>query len=217
MPQESLVPVAAPIDAPSKMVFSMSTVRLTCTKGQTAIVQAGVPKRIPRALFLEAAKAGCVDYDPRMIAALQAAVAAAEVAGEDGADDAPDFLSLAKDAVRQVLLSAIEEPTLLTANGTPRVAAVRAAFELACENSGITTEFEINKELVESLSKEVLEAENAAELNTATLGEKDLRAIGDSRYSGTMNQDPPPGGDLEGEEVGGDVGELLDRVAEAED
>ena len=184
----------------SKDVLSLRTVRITSVQGPCAIVEAGKPKRIPRALFLEAARNGCVDYNPEMVQAFRNAVLASSEAESKENADAVSYDRLMKDAVRQVLIAAEEAPELLTRNGTPRVAAVRSAFDSACAELDVTPDIEINRELIETVFEQVDAADTASALDR-------------SKEGGYI----PPSVDRLGDgEVGGLDDDLLARVAETD-
>jgi ATP:corrinoid adenosyltransferase len=192
-----------PNEAPTKVVWSPNTVRLSSTKGATAIIYAGQPKRIPRSLYMEAMKNGCVDYNPQMIQAFKSAIARAENEGYEPTESTFDVMGELKTAIRQVMLAAGEQPELLTADGSPRVAAVRTAFEDACSNVNEDPgQIEVTRELVIQLHQEVVAADNVTRYDTTKMGAADRVA-----------NEVPRGADFEGEEVGGDLDDMLSRVA----
>jgi hypothetical protein len=184
-----------------KQVLSLARVRLASTRGHIIIIEAGIPTTIPAALFLEAAKKGCVDYNPQMIEAFKAAMANATKQPAEGTNPAAkniDVMQIAKDAVRQVLLAGQKEPELLTSQGLPRLPAVRAAYDMVCGEKHVDTELKITTDLIGTLYLAIQEEAKPAEAPTP-------------RYPAGV-----PTGDLEGEEVGGDIEGTLSRVAEQE-
>jgi hypothetical protein len=187
-----------------KQVLSLRDVRLASTRGHVILVDAGVPTTIPEALFVEAAKNGCVDYSPAMIEAFKSAVERAEslADGEEPKDSMDVINKLAKDAVKHVMLAAEDSPELLTAQGLPRVPVVRAAFETLCADAGVNGDVKITLDLVQDFYLQVQEEGDAVELDR-------------SKEAGRPA--PVPKGNLADEEVGGDVSEMLERVAEQEE
>ena len=181
-----------------KTVLSLRDVRLASTAGHIVQVKAGVPKRIPNVLFLEAAKNGCVDYNPQMIEAFRAAVERAE--SMEDTDNVDDVDRMMLDSVRQVLLAADDNPMLLTQDGSPRVPAVRAAYEHICATNHITSDVKITPDLVRDYYLRITE-----EIKPAPQAEA-------PRYP-----DGIPQGDLEGEEVGGIDDELLESLSDVDE
>lgn len=184
-----------------KEVLALRRTRLASTRGHIIIVEPNIPTRIPAALFLEAAKCGCVDYNPQMLEAFKQAMAnaaAAEVTGVPVVKDVIDVTRLAKDAVRQVLSHGSKEPELLTSQGLPRLPAVRAAYDMLCSEKHVEPELKITTDLIGTLYLDIQE-------------EMKPEAPAAARYPTGV-----PAGDLEGEEVGGDIEDTLSRVADQE-
>lgn len=184
-----------------KEVLSLRRTRLASTRGHIIIVEPNIPTRIPAALFLEAAKCGCVDYNPQMLEAFKQAMAnaaAAAVEGKPAVKDIIDAAKLAKDAVRQVMLAGAKEPELLTSQGLPRLPAVRAAYDMLCGEKHVEPDLKVTTDLIGSLFLEIQD-------------EIKPEAPAAARYPTGV-----PAGDLEGEEVGGDIEGTLSRVADQE-
>jgi hypothetical protein len=126
--------------------------------------------------------------------------AAAEASGAPSKKESVDLMRVARDAVRQVMLAADSEPELLTAAGLPRLPAVRAAYDMLCDEQHVDAELKVTTDLVGTLFLEIQEeSKPAPQAESAT------------RYPGGV-----PEGDLGDEEVGGDVEATLSRVAEQE-
>jgi hypothetical protein len=187
-----------------KEVLSLRQVRLASRRGHIIIVQPGIPTQIPEALFLEAAKNGCVDYNPQMVEAFKAAVASAarnDAASPAVTKTAVDAAKLAKDAVRQVMLAGMKGPELLTSTGLPRLPAVRAAYDELCGVNHVEPELKITTDLI-----------GAMYLDIQDEGVPEKAEDSSSRYPAGI-----PAGDLEGEEVGGDLEGALARVSDTEE
>ena len=189
----------------NKEVIALRKTRLASTRGHIIIVEPGVPTRIPQALFLEAAKCGCVDYSPEMFNAFENAMAKAKetVETDDGSDPMQVADKHLKDAVRTVLLAAQDDPGLLTGQGVPRVPAVRAAFEELCARAQVNPQVNVNADLVQDYFLRVQEIAEGVELDM-------------SREGGSTPDPRPMGANLADEEVGGDVEEMLARVDDVE-
>jgi len=183
-----------------KQVLALRATRLASVRGHIVLIPAGEPTWIPKALYLEAAKNGCVDYNPEMIAAFQAAIDKVKE-GELG-EDMVDVDKIAKDAVRHVMLASATNPGIVTTTGVPRVAAVRIAFEELCADQGVKSDVKITTELVTDYYLQVQEEDD---LTKAAVTEE-------ARYPEGV-----AGGDLEGEEVGGDIDAVLETVAPVEE
>jgi hypothetical protein len=113
----------------------------------------------------------------------------------------PDQQGLAEVAVRQVLIAAANSPELLAATTQlPRVPAVQAAFEAICADNGVKPEFKISRDIVTAIYERISQTEDTHAPNPGV----------------AVNSEPSFGGDLEGEEVGGDVEDMLSRVGEAD-
>lgn len=181
-----------------KQVFALKETRLASRRGHIIVVPPQTPTKIPRALFVEAAKNGCVDYSDEMVAALTSAAKSAKVATRE-ADSEVDFLALAKSAVSHVLLAANKDPELLTSGGVPRLPAVRAAFEELCAAKRVKSDLKITSDLIARITVDLQSEVKPAELEQ-------------SRYP-----DGIPTGDLEGEEVGGVDPDVLERISGEEE
>jgi len=194
-----------------KKVLALSRTRLAGTSGHVVIVEAGKPTRIPAALFLEAIKCGCVDYNPAMIKAfndaLVAAAAEEEAEAGDQTSDEEEKVGVAEinkmlmDAVRQVLIASETSPEVLTAQGMPRVPVVRAAFDNTCAELEIDPGVKVTSELVEEMYLRVQEQAEAVEHDVSKEGNRypaDLSGLGDG-------------------EVGGVTDELLERATAVDD
>jgi hypothetical protein len=183
-----------------KEVISLSRVRLASTRGHIVIIEPTTPTRIPAALFLEAAKKGCVDYNPQMIEAFKFAMAkAAQAEGsEPNANETSPIepMKFVKDSVRQVLAAGASEPELLTAQGLPRLPAVRAAFDAMCGEAHVDTDVKVTTELIGTIYLEIQEELKPTPALTA-------------RYPSGV-----PQGDLEGEEAGGLDEATLERLSQ---
>jgi len=175
-----------------KKVLSLSDVRLASTKGHVVLVPANEPTLIPAALFLEAAKCGCFDYSEEMLEALKAAVAKAEAVEPEDKPEPIDFMKFAREAVRQTLSAGKSAPQLLNSAGLPRLPAVRAAYRQILDNAQLKSDLKITSALVDKLVLEVTDEAKPSPL--------------------AKDADDEFGGDLEGEEVGGDIEAVLARV-----
>jgi hypothetical protein len=185
-----------------KQVVSIANVRLASTAGPVILVEAGKPTWIPNVLFSEASLRGCVDYDPRMIEMFRSLEAG--VTGEPS-PTGPDQQGLAETAVRQVLIAAADSPELLaTTTNLPRVPAVQAAFEAICANNGVEPEFKISRDIVTAIYERIAKTEDAGNPNPGV-------AVEHTDSGASL------GGDLEGEEVGGNVNDMIERVVGIEE
>ncbi len=178
-----------------KKVIALSETRLAGTLGHTIIIPARKPTRIPKSLYLEAAKRGCVDYDPRMAKAfLDALREAGELGDQDEIVINPQ--ALAKQAVRKVML--LGDKSAFTANGVPKVAAVRRALDMQLEEDEITAEVALTKTMVYDVFLELQDEDALEAAPVSTVSKRQIK------------------GDLEGEESGGSVEDMLERVGDAE-
>jgi hypothetical protein len=189
-----------------KEVISLSRVRLASTRGHVIIVEPGVPTRIPQALFIEAAKAGCAEYSSEMAKVFQQAFDGSEelkqeIKKEEIAAD-PDLTRLSelvRNAVQHVIQASAANPDLVTSNGQPRIPAVRAAFDAICASEGVDVELTINAEVVRDAMADIGALSSTAEYDTSKEGD---------RYPSELLSD---------DEVGGDLDAMLDRVADLEE
>lgn len=141
----------------SKQVISLARVRLASRMGHVVIVEPSKPTSIPEALYVEAAKAGCVDYNPQMFEAFKKALEQA-AKQEDSAVPAAepiDPMGLVKNAVRHVLIAADSAPELLTSQGLPRLPAIRAAFDKLCAEVPTTVDLKITSEMISLIYIEI--------------------------------------------------------------
>jgi hypothetical protein len=122
-----------------KKIISLRDVRLATTTGHVALIKARIPTEIPEALWLEAARNGCVDYSAEMVKAF--AEALKDIAGSDE-DQVFDPAQQVREAVRNVMLFGKDDH--FTAQGVPKVMAVRAALEA----EGETPDVPVTKDLV---------------------------------------------------------------------
>lgn len=133
---------------PPKKFFSMRDIRLTGTKGHTALLKANKPKLLPEVLWLEAARKGCIEFDAELIKA--AAEAAKEAVTEEEATSDPR--GKVKRAVQQVLM--LDDPQTVTKEGVPKVAVVKRV--LADPDIQVSSElvYELYFELTETLEED---------------------------------------------------------------
>ena len=180
-----------------KKIISLKDVRLASTTGHIILVKARKPTRIPDQLYLEAHKNGCIDYDPKLAQAFVEAMAAAANEGDEKA--AFDPSGLIKESVRKVMI--FGDKKTLTKDGIPKVTAVRSALDILLAEQEISTEVAVDREIVYDAYvglQDVVDREKAA---------TELVAI--SSGAGASN--------LTGEEAGGDVDAMLERVEAVEE
>ena len=172
-----------------KKIIALQETRLSGTLGHTCIVPARIPTTIPNALYDIARKNGCVDFDPKMA---QAMVDAMKEAAKESSDvdikAAGDPKSFVTEAVRKVML--LGDASTFTTAGVPKVMAVRKVLDLELADQGVTIEVALDREIVYDVFLEL----------------QDVRP-----------EDAPPApvlkpGTLSGEESGGDVESMLERV-----
>lgn len=183
-----------------KEVISLRRTRLASTAGHVIMVEPGVPTRIPKELFVVAAQHGCVDYNPAMIEAFKSAMSQATESRNHSAPRVEvDVTRLIRNAVTQVLVAAKEDSTLVTSAGTPRVPAVRAAFNELCVAAGIEADgTKITQDVVATVYESLKQTDEGSE------------------SQGTDSVDRYPSS-LEGEEVGGLDEDMLERMTADEE
>ena len=178
-----------------KKVISLQNVRLASTSGHIILIPARKPTRIPDALYLEAAKNGCIDYDPKLAKAFVEAMAAA--ANEADEEAAFDPSGLIREAVRKVMI--FGDKKSLTKDGIPKVAAVRSTLDILLAEEQISVDVAVDREIVYDMF---------VELQDVVANEKAASEL--------VQASKPAKGDLTGEESGGDVDAMLDRVEPVE-
>lgn len=178
-----------------KKIISLQDVRLASTSGHIILVPARKPTRIPDALYLEAAKNGCIDYDPKLAKAFVEAMAAAATEADEEAVFDPT--ALIRESVRKVMI--FGDKQALTKDGIPKVAAVKSALEILLAEEEISVDVAVDREIVYDMFVELQDA------------------VANEKAASELVAASQHGGDLEGEEAGGDVDAMLERVEAVEE
>ena len=178
-----------------KKVIALQETRLSSGTGHDVVIPARIPTYIPWPLWEDAARNGCVDYNPAlandMIKALQEATELDKASDVD-VKAASDPRALIVEAVRSVML--IGDKSAFTGAGVPKVAAVKVALDRVRADQGVKVDVALDREIVYDVFLELQDVKPEA------------AAVPDI-----------PAGALGDEESGGDVEDMLARVGPGED
>ncbi len=175
-----------------KQVFTLADTHLSSTLGHSAFVPAKKPTYITWQLFEVAARSGCVDYSPATADAMLEAIAAVENPTSADEEAVVDSKRLITDAVRKVML--VGDASTFTDAGVPKLVAVKAFLDQGKAEAGISVDIPLDREIVYDVF----------------LGLQDVKPV-------EPQSDPMPTGELEGEDSGGSVADMLDRVGPTEE
>lgn len=172
-----------------KRVISLKDVRLASTKGHIAILKAKEPKEIPEPLFLEATKAGCIDFNAKTIQTLRETLKALEE--DDSIISFDDPRAIVKDAVKTVMVYG--EADAFTAAGVPKVLAVKASLD---SDTAIPVDRELVYDLYVELDGDGVSVGSPPEPEVAAPADDDL---GDGRTEDNLGLDSDTADELSAE------------------
>lgn len=147
-----------------KQFFSLRSVRVANTSGYCVQIAANTPTELPEPLWPDAFRAGCMEFDAKLIKAAADAIKAhaGKPPAAAGKPTKRDNAAIVRQAVQEVLESG--DPGAVTKVGVPKLSAVRARVaKLGGASEGLTSDaiYDIFVELQDS------QAEEAAEETTA--------------------------------------------------
>ncbi len=194
MPSPSLLDIRKHPDykKPRKQVFCLTETFLNGTLGHSAIIPAREPIWIPWQLFELAAKNGVVDYNPEMAGAMIEAIESVEHANDKDEEAVTDPTKYITEAVRKVML--LGDKSAFTIDNVPKLVAVRAFLDQELSDAGVSVHVPLDREIVYDVF----------------LGLQDVK-------SEEPTPEPLPEPHLEGDESGGSVADMLERINPIED